>query len=162
MRIPSVALAVGSLALVAAATPLALAHGESQAHHNSCARKFDDAQRQDMESFRDYDREAFVDVHHPDAVSVFAAGVVAVGLDEVMELLDSHFEAKVGKWSWTEVTREVHGCKTGFIVYRTHIERPGLSRWALNTVTYTYEHGRWLVVSDQGTAIEPPAPETNG
>ena len=30
-------------------------------------------------------------------------------------------------------------------------DRPGFSRHAINTVTYTYEHGRFLVISDQGT-----------
>ncbi len=74
MRIPGVALAAaGSLALLAAANPLSPVHGNSQARTN-CARKFDAAQRQDMESFRDYDAEAFREVHHPDAASVIAVG----------------------------------------------------------------------------------------
>ena len=36
-------------------------------------------------------------------------------------------------------------------------DRPGFSRHAINTVTYTYEHGRFLVISDQGTEVAPPA-----
>jgi hypothetical protein len=90
-------------------------------------------------------------------VSVFAVGVVAIGRDEIMEALDGYFQQRIAKWSWTEVTRQVHGCKTAVIVYQTLIERPGLTRHALNTVTYSFDDGRWLVVSDQGTAIEPPA-----
>ena len=98
MRIPTVAMAAGSLALLAAAaSPLLPVQAQTSGHHNSCERKFDAAQRQDMESFRDYDREAFVDVHHPDAVSVFAAGVVAVGRDEIMEALDGYFRDKVAE-----------------------------------------------------------------
>ncbi|MEU4196950.1 DUF4440 domain-containing protein [Kribbella sp. NPDC026611] len=129
----------------------------ADSRHGSCAERFDQAQRQDMESFRDYDAVAFRDVHHPDATSVFAVGVVAVGRDEIMEALAPYFEAKVAKWSWTEVTRSVQGCRTAVIVYRTLIERPGFSRHALNTVTYTYDRGRWLVVSDQGTEAGAPA-----
>jgi uncharacterized protein (TIGR02246 family) len=124
--------------------------------HSWCEHKFDQAQRQDMESFRDYDAEAFRAVHHPDAVSVFAVGEVVVGRDAIMEALAPYFEAKVAHWSWTELTRSVQGCRTGVIVYRTLIERPGLTRYSLNTVTYTFEHGRWLVISDQGTEVSAP------
>jgi uncharacterized protein (TIGR02246 family) len=109
-----------------------------------------------MESFRDYDAEAFREVHHPDAVSVFAVGEVAIGRDAIMEALAPYFEAKIARWSWTEVTRSVQGCRTAVIVYRTLVERPGLSRHALNTVTYTFERGRWLVISDQGTEVSAP------
>jgi hypothetical protein len=125
--------------------------------HSSCEEKFDQAQRQDMESFRDYDAEAFRDVHHPDATSVFAVGAVAIGRDAIMEALAPYFEAQTSKWSWTEITRSVQGCRTGVIVYRTLIERPGFSRHAINTVTYTYEHGRFLAISDQGTEVAAPA-----
>ena len=129
----------------------------SRHHHHYCEEKFDQAQRQDMESFRDYDAESFREVHHPDAVSVFAVGEVAIGRDAIMEALASYFEAKEAHWSWTEITRSVQGCSTGVIVYRTLIERPGLTRHAINTVTYTFEHGRWLVISDQGTEVSAPA-----
>ena len=131
------------------------AEGETS-RHRSCDQKFDQAQRQDMESFRDYDAEAFREVHHPDAVSVFAVGEVAIGRDAIMEALAPYFEARVARWSWTEITRSVEGCRTGVIVYRTLIERPGLSRHAINTVTYTFDRGRWLVISDQGTEVSPP------
>lgn len=144
-----------SLAGASVGTGLA-ASGPPGERHHSCAAKFDRAQRQDMESFRDYDAEAFRDVHHRDAVSVFAVGEVAVGRDAIMEALAPYFEAKVAKWRWTEITRSVQGCRTAVIVYRTLIERPGLARHALNTVTYTYERGRWLVLSDQGTEVAPP------
>jgi DNA-binding HxlR family transcriptional regulator len=38
----------------------------------------------------------------------------------------------------------------------TLVERPGLTRHAINTVTYTFERGRWLVISDQGTEVSAP------
>lgn len=113
---------------------------------------FDLAQRQDMESFRDYDADAFRDIHHPDAVSVFATGDVAVGREAIMDALAPYFEAKVARWSWTEITRSVQG-HTAVIVYRTLIERPGLARHAVNSVTYMFERGRWWVISDQGTEV---------
>jgi uncharacterized protein (TIGR02246 family) len=156
-----VALPVALAAALTTAAPTVGVSGTSAGkgghHQTHCEKKFDQAQRQDMESFRDYDAEAFRDVHHPDATSVFAVGLVAIGRDAIMEALAPYFEAQVATWSWTEITRTVQGCRTGVIVYRTLIERPGFSRHAINTVTYTYEHGRWLVISDQGTEVAAPA-----
>ena len=82
-----------AVALTAAVTTAAPSSGVSatsrrrsaRGHHPSCEEKFDQAQRQDMESFRDYDAEAFREVHHPDATSVFAVGEVAIGRDAIME-----------------------------------------------------------------------------
>jgi uncharacterized protein (TIGR02246 family) len=146
----AVAVAVPTVGGVSATT------GAATSRQHFCEESFDRAQRQDMESFRDYDAEAFREVHHPDAVSVFAVGEVAIGRDAIMEALAPYFEAKIARWSWTEVTRSVQGCRTAVIVYRTLVERPGLSRHALNTVTYTFERGRWLVISDQGTEVSAP------
>lgn len=160
MRKIAVCSAVALTAALATVTPnvgsVSAAASKEGSRHGWCERAFDQAQRQDMESFRDYDAEAFRAVHHPDAVSVFSVGEVAVGRDAIMEALAPYFEAKVARWSWTELTRSVQGCRTGVIVYRTLIERPGLTRYALNTVTYTFERGRWLVISDQGTEVSAP------
>lgn len=157
----AVCCATALTAALTAAAPIvegaSAATGAGPSGHRSCRERFDQAQRQDMESFRDYDAEAFRQVHHPHAVSVFAVGQVAIGRDAIMEALAPYFEAKVAKWSWTEITRSVQGCRTGVIVYRTLIERPGLIRHAINTVTYTFQRGRWLVVSDQGTEVSAPA-----
>ncbi len=161
MRKLAVCSAVALTAALTTAAPTVGVPGTSAGrgghHHPSCEEKFDQAQRQDMESFRDYDAEAFRDVHHPDATSVFAVGEVAIGRDAIMEALAPYFEAQTSTWSWTEITRSVQGCRTGVIVYRTLIERPGFSRHAINTVTYTYERGRFLAISDQGTEVAAPA-----
>lgn len=120
---------------------------------NRCARQFEAAQRQDMESFRDYDVEAFRDVHHDDAVTIFASGDVVRGADEIIAVLHRHFEERQAVWSWTELLRQVHGCKTAYILYDTTYFRPsdGAFQHAIVGVTYTYENGRWLAVADQGT-----------
>jgi uncharacterized protein (TIGR02246 family) len=160
MRVLAACFAAALTAALTTAVPTvdgaSAATGGEGSRHGSCDERFDQAQRQDMESFRDYDAEAFREVHHPDAVSVFAVGEVAIGRDAIMEALAPYFEAKVATWSWTEITRSVQGCRTGVIVYRTLVERPGLTRHAINTVTYTFERGRWLVISDQGTEVSAP------
>ncbi|GAA0936665.1 hypothetical protein GCM10009554_24350 [Kribbella koreensis] len=122
----------------------------------SCAQKFDQAQRTDMESFRDFDRDTWLAGHDKGVVSIVADGRVRVGLDAVAAASKPRFISKDSVWSWTEQTRKVDGCKTGFIVYTTKYAIPRLDYWftAVTAVTYTYKHGRWLMVLDQGTLLE--------
>ena len=122
-----------------------------------CARQFEAAQRTDMESFRDYDAETFRDGHHRDAVTIFASGGVRVGVDAIMQALGSHFANREAVWAWTERYRIVDGCKSAFILYETTYDIPssGFHQRALTGVTYTYRHGKWLSIADQGTLLPP-------
>ena len=87
--------------------PLAASEPDAEVAARGCAAQFEKAQRQDMESFRDYDAKEFRDVHHPDAVTIFASGHVFYGLDEIMRVLASHFENREAVWAWTELYRIV-------------------------------------------------------
>jgi hypothetical protein len=146
------------LAFVAAVL-LALTAGSTMAASDTnaqgCARQFQEAQRIDMESFRDYDAETFRDGHHPDAVTVFASGAVRYGIDSIMTTLASHFENREAIWSWTELSRVVDGCSSAFILYDTEYEIPstGFHQRALTGVTYTHDGSRWLSIADQGTLL---------
>lgn len=126
-------------------------HGQT----SRCARQFEKAQRIDMESFRDYDAEAFKDGHHPDAVTIFASGAVRHGIDAIMTALASHFANREAVWAWTEMYRIVDGCNSAFILYDTTYDIPsaGFHQHALTGVTYTYKHGKWLSIADQGTLL---------
>jgi hypothetical protein len=120
-----------------------------------CAAQFEEAQRIDMESFRDYDAETFRAGHHPDSVTVFASGAVRYGIDAIMAALNSHFVNREAIWSWTELYRVVDGCKSGFILYDTVYEIPsiGFHQHALTGVTYTHDGNRWISIADQGTLL---------
>jgi hypothetical protein len=133
------------------ASPQSDGHGQA----NRCARQFEAAQRIDMESFRDYDAETFKEGHHPDAVTIFASGAVRHGIDAIMTALASHFANREAVWAWTEMYRIVDGCKSAFILYDTTYDIPsaGFHQHALTGVTYTYKHGKWLSIADQGTLL---------
>ena len=152
-RIPFSMLA-GVLLLGAGIAPAFATDGAAR----GCARQFEVAQRIDMESFRDYDAEAFRAIHADDAITIFASGHSFVGIDTIMSVLGSHFRNREAAWSWTERYRVVDGCKTAFILYETTyaIPRIGLVQRALTGVTYTHVGGAWLAVADQGTPL--PAP----
>ncbi len=123
--------------------------------HRRCERRFDEAQRIDMESFRDYDRETWRDLHVDDAITIFASGTVIEGRDAIVDALAGHFDDREAVWSWTETSRRVEGCRTAFILYETVYEIPsiGFRLHARTGVTYTYQAGHWLVVADQGTPL---------
>lgn len=159
MRIPSIYL---RRALIAAGiTAFALGNVSASPQLDApmvaagCARQFEQAQRIDMESFRDSDAETFRAGHHPDTVTVFANGAVRYGIDAVMEALRSHFENREAVWAWTERYRVVDGCKSAFILYETTYDIPsvGFHQRALTGVTYTHHRGKWLAIADQGTLL---------
>lgn len=158
-RIPMIALSVATLA-IAFAPQRAQAEEEWPVElQRHCERIFDTAQRIDMESFRDYDAQAFRDIHTSDSVTIFASGAYRVGIDAVMAALAGHFTGREAIWEWTELHREVKGCDTAFIIYDTTYSLPsaGFSQRARVGVTYTFERGRWLAVFDQSTLL-PAAP----
>ncbi|MGH9243823.1 MAG: hypothetical protein ACRD29_05805 [Acidimicrobiales bacterium] len=104
-------LLAGALAVPAAASPEQPAQ---PAHRGGCIRAFDEIQRLDMESFRDFDAETFRSVHVEDAVTIFASGRIEYGIDAIMEALAPHFANRNAVWEWTELFRSIdRGCKTG-------------------------------------------------
>jgi hypothetical protein len=152
---------IAALAGVAALVPatgivVASVNAPDHGRDRRCARAFDEAQRTDMESFRDFDAEAFRAVHDEDAVSIFPSGAMFSGIDDIMAALEGHFRDKNAVWSWTELSRHIDGCRTGVIIYDATYDIPaiGFHQRALTAVTYTFEHGRWLAVLDQGTLLE--------
>lgn len=150
-------LAAGAVAVPAIAATSVASDDALDGQYRGCAAKFDEAQRIDMESFRDFDAEAWRDVHHENAVSVYASGHRFAGIDAIMAAQKSHFENREAIWTWTEIDRQVYGCRTAVIEYDATYELPaiGFKSRALTVVTYVFERGRWLAVYDQGTAFPP-------
>ena len=58
-----------------------------------CAREFDEAQRVDMESFRDFDEATWLAGHPPQAITIFASGARRQGIESIATM-HSHF----GRW----------------------------------------------------------------
>ena len=120
-----------------------------------CARQFDEAQRVDMESFRDFDEATWLAGHHPEAITIFASGARRQGIESIAATMHSHFVNRTAVWSWIELFRFVDGCATGYILYDATYDIPsiGFHQRALTSVTYVHEGGRWLSIADQGTLL---------
>jgi hypothetical protein len=143
-------MAFGSVSAASESDPAAAAAG--------CARQFEEAQRIDMESFRDYDAETFRAGHHPDAVTVFASGDTFVGIDAIMAALESHFASREAIWAWTELYRVVDGCRSAFILYDATYDIPsiGYHQRTLTGVSYSHKADHWISIADQGTYLGAP------
>ena len=151
---PTIGLAVcAALFAATAATPIAAAEGNATAA--GCARQFEEAQRIDMESFRDFDEATWLAGHHPEAITIFASGARRQGIDSIAATMHSHFVNKVAVWSWIELYRFVDGCSTGYILYDATYDIPsiGFHQRALTSVTYIHQGGRWVSIADQGTLL---------
>jgi hypothetical protein len=150
--------AVGVLFALSVAPAASASPGDATGFAQGCAEQFEVAQRTDMESFRDYDRETFREGHDPRAVTIFASGAVRYGIDAIMAALESHFANREAIWAWTELYRVVDGCKSAFILYDAtyDIPRIGYHQRTLTGVTYTHDGERWLSIADQGTYLEAP------
>lgn len=120
-----------------------------------CARQFEVAQRVDMESFRDYDKETWLASHDDRAVTVFASGGRRIGIEAIERAMAPHFANREAIWSWTELYRVVDGCRSAVILYDTVYEIPriGFRQHALTSVSYTHDGNKWLSIADQGTPL---------
>lgn len=164
MNIPSpyprrLLLTAGAFAMTLTGQSIASA-SDAEGAAAGCAAQFEEAQRLDMESFRDYDAETFRAGHHPDAVTIFASGALRKGVNAIMTALGPHFANREALWSWIEIYRVVDGCKSAFILYDATYEIPsiGYHQRTLTGVTYTHDGHRWLSIADQGTYLEAPGP----
>lgn len=123
--------------------------GAAPADTAQCAQQFDVAQKNNMEAFRDYNKDVFFDLRDSKAAALFSSGYAFYGRDNIMKALSGHFSNKKAVWSWEEKYRFIDGCKAAFIVYDAHYD----SEHSLTSVTFTYNDGKWQVVKDQGTLL---------
>ena len=109
----------------------------------------------DMESYRDFDKATWVAGHDDDAITIYSSGQMVQGRDAIGASQNGHFTNRNAVWSWTELTRAVDGCSTGTIVYNATYAIPSqnFTLHLIINVTYTFKHGKWLSVIDQGTEI---------
>jgi len=152
-KTPTVRLALSAALLTISASTAFAAEPVRTA--DGCAREFDEAQRVDMESFRDFDEPTWLAGHHPEAITIFASGARRQGIDAIAAALHPHFVNKTAVWSWIELYRFIDCCSTGYILYDATYDIPsiGFHQRALTSVTYTHEGGKWLSIADQGTLL---------
>src|SRR5262245_66360316 len=112
-HLPTIRATLATALFLASATVGCAAAADGNA--TGCARQFDEAQRVDMESFRDFDEATWLAGHHPEAITIFASGARRQGIESIAATMHSHFVNKVAVWSWPGPIGSSTGCPTGHV-----------------------------------------------
>ncbi|MEU8300906.1 nuclear transport factor 2 family protein [Micromonospora sp. NPDC048909] len=154
-------LAAGLLAVapaaVSAAAPGPTAGDDASAGHGDdayrgCERAFDRAVRAYVDTTARRDLDGFAALLHPDVTSVFASdGEVLDGKRATVDWLRGFFADDSWTQSFSVAKRTVVGCRTGFVLFDSVYAVPasGTRVPLLIGVSFTYQHGRWLVLQNQ-------------
>ncbi|RKN40183.1 nuclear transport factor 2 family protein [Micromonospora endolithica] len=115
-----------------------------------CARQFDRAVRAYVETTERRDLAGFLALLHPDVTVVFAGdGEVLDGKAATTEFLRDFFADPSWAQSFSVAKRTVAGCRTGFVLFDSVFTQGDARVPLLIGVSFTYRHGRWLVVQNQ-------------
>ncbi|WP_433652553.1 nuclear transport factor 2 family protein [Micromonospora zamorensis] len=117
-----------------------------------CERAFDRAVRAYVETTARRDLDGFAALLHPDVTSVFASdGEVLDGKRATVDWLRGFFADDSWTQSFSVAKQTVVGCRTGFVLFDSVYAVPatGTRVPLLIGVSYTYQHGQWLVLQNQ-------------
>lgn len=133
------------------------ATGDPQWTSRFCEHRFDRATRTYRETFPARDLATLGDLLHEQVTVVLADGTVVLGRDRAIDALTPFFEDPRWTQTFDEVTRVVNRCRSGFILFDSVLSFPsGFTRHTLIGLTFTFEHGRWLILHDQVTPLPEP------
>jgi uncharacterized protein (TIGR02246 family) len=119
-----------------------------------CARSFDAAVRAYVHTTDERDARGFTALLHRDVTGVLPGGAVFSGKAEMASFIDGFF----ARTDWTQTFAEQRrsaDCDTGYVLYESVYAEPaaGFSQTLMIGITWTREHGRWLVLADQNTEV---------
>lgn len=121
---------------------------------NGCARQFDRAVDRYLRTTDDRDAPGFNALLHRDVTGVLPGGAVFNGKAEMAAFIDRFFAR--ADWTQTfDVKRKVATCEHAYVLFESVYAEPeaGFSQTLMIGVTWTREHGRWLVLADQNTEV---------
>lgn len=149
-RVAAVGLTLVAVGGGVAGTASAAGHAD-----NGCGRQFDAAVQTYLRTTDARDARGFNALLHRDVVGVLPGGTVFDGKAAMAAFVDSFF----ARTDWTQtfaLKRKVVGdCETGYVVFDSVYAEPaaGYSQQLVVGLTWTREHGRWLVLADQNTEV---------
>jgi uncharacterized protein (TIGR02246 family) len=148
--------ALPAIAMLAVAAIPAVSHAETSTEgsgvvHRMCAKSFDRAVDAYVQTTYDRDADGFAAVLHDDVTAIFATGDVLYGKDQTMGFIEPFFANPAWTQTFDELTREVRGCSTGFVLFDSvFTPSAGAEPEPLVIgVTFVFERGRWLALHNQ-------------
>ncbi|MPZ25765.1 MAG: DUF4440 domain-containing protein [Micromonosporaceae bacterium] len=118
-----------------------------------CARRFDQAVQAYRDTFPARDLAGLGQLMHDEITVVLASGAVFQGRDAAVAALGPFFADPSWTQTFDEVTRTVHGCQTGFVLFDSVLTFPSAAQHTLIGLTFTLQHGQWLILHDQVTLL---------
>jgi uncharacterized protein (TIGR02246 family) len=150
-RIVAVGLALTAIGTVTTAGSAAAAAAAT----NGCGRQFDSAVSSYLRTTDARDARGFTALLHPDVVGVLPGGTVFDGKKAMAGFITTFF----ARTDWTQTfslkRKVVSDCESGYVLFESVYAEPaaGYSQKLMIGVSWTREHGRWLVLADQNTEV---------
>ncbi|RZS44270.1 uncharacterized protein (TIGR02246 family) [Herbihabitans rhizosphaerae] len=121
-----------------------------------CAWQFDTAVARYVATTDARDAKAFNALVHPDVVGVLPGGSTLVGKPAFAGFIERFFARTDWTQTFTVKHRAVDGCSTATVLFESVYSEPaaGYRQTLMIGITWTREHGRWLVLHDQNTVVE--------
>lgn len=128
--------------------------GTASAAGNGCGRQFDAAVRTYLHTTDNRDARGFNALLHREVVGVLPGGTTFHGKREFAAFIDGFFARTDWTQTFTPRSRAAN-CDTGYVLFESVYAEPaaGYSQQLMIGLTWTREHGRWLVLADQNTEI---------
>jgi ketosteroid isomerase-like protein len=146
------AAALAALLVPALAIPATAGSSAGNGHGDQCELSFDRAVDAYVETTDERDAAGFAALLHEDVTAVFANGGVLYGKDQTMGFIEPFFEAPGWTQSFDELTRQVEGCRSGFVLFDSVYTEDGTEVPLVIGLTFTRERGRWLVLQNQDSS----------
>jgi uncharacterized protein (TIGR02246 family) len=122
-----------------------------------CGRQLDHAVHRYVATTGDRDAAGFNALLHRDVTGTLPGGTVFAGKAEMAGFIDGFFARTDWTQSFQLTRRTVSGCSTAYVLFDSVYAEPaaGFRQELAIGLTWTREHGRWLVLADQNTEVVP-------
>lgn len=120
-----------------------------------CSRQFDAAVRSYVDTTDQRDAAGFNRLLHEEVTGVLPEGSVFAGRAEMADFVTRFFANTTWTQTFTPTRRAVFGCDSAFVLFESVYAEPatGYQQNLRIGVSWTREHGRWLVIQDQNTEV---------
>lgn len=148
LRTRVLAVSVAAFAVAGGGSAAATTHG------GGCGRQFDAAVQTYLHTTDQRDARGFNALLHRDVTGVLPGGTTFNGKAEMAGFIDGFF----ARTDWTQtfdLERKTADCEVGYVLFESVYAEPaaGYSQTLMIGLTWTREHGRWLVLADQNTEV---------
>jgi|1185.fasta_scaffold58530_2 uncharacterized protein (TIGR02246 family) len=145
------------LAAIAAVGPAAAPASAAAPAASGCGRQLDAAVHRYLATTDRRDAAGFNALLHRDVTGTLPGGTVFAGKADMAGFITRFFDRT--DWTQTLEPRRTTrtGCATAYVLFDSVYAEPaaGFSQRLAIGVTWTREHGRWLVLADQNTEVTP-------